>query len=180
MYTCTSEAQQITEYNGIAIPKQTAVPDNEKTRVMVMLIDKLIYESGLPNINLTIACGIAGNVKVESEFNYTAVNKRSGAFGLCQWYKSRFENLYNYCKQNNLSYESPEGQIKFLVHELKEVSTYRKVYDKISSPEYRNDIDKIAHYFCMHFEIPGEQYCTTRGQKARQVYQEYNSIKQQS
>lgn len=163
-------------YKGIPIPEQRTLSSEEKNRVMVNLVDAL--KASLPNINDTIAFGIAGNVKVESGFNYTAVNSKSGAFGLCQWYQSRFEKLYNWCKENGESYTSSSGQIKFLIHELKDVSTYRKVYDTISSNAYRNDIDKIAYYFCMHFEIPGEKYCQTRAANARQVAADYKKLKQ--
>lgn len=173
---CNTNTQQRT-YNDIPIPSsQRVLSPEERNQVMLLVIDSLL-QSGLPEINLTIACGIAGNVKVESQFNYTAVNQSSGAYGLCQWYQTRFENLYNWCTQNNQSYTSPNGQIKFLIHELKEIPTYKKVYNTISSQDYRNDIDKIAYYFCMHFEIPGEQYCQNRAANARQVLQDYKRLK---
>ena len=175
---CNSNTQQ-TEYKGVPLPETKTLSKEERDSVMAMVVDTLMA-SGLPNMNIYIACGIAGNIKAESTFNYTAVNKNGCAYGLCQWYNTRLTKLYNWCKENGCSYTSPEGQLKYLIHELKDVSVYKNVYATISSPEYCNDIDKIAYYFCMHFEVPGEKYCKSRPSMARQVFEDYKRLKTQT
>ena len=167
-------------YKNITLPKVQNLTTNERNYIMMQVVDTLL-NSGLSNMNETIAFGIAGNIKVESQFNYTAINTKKGvAYGLCQWHDVRIEKLYDYCKTISASPNSIEGQLQYLIHELRDVKTYNNVYNVISSQDYRGDIDKIAHYFCMHFEIPGEQYCSNRAQNARQVAEDYNHLKGQS
>ena len=164
-------------YKNIQLPTASTLNEQQRNQVMMTVINRLM-SSGLPNMTIEVACGIAGNIKSESEFNYTAINKNGGAYGLCQWYQTRIEKLYAYCKSANVSPNSLDGQIEFLIHELN--TSYKSVYDTISSSSYRNDMDKVAYYFCMHFEIPGETYCQGRASNARWVYQEYNKLKSQS
>ena len=152
---CPSKETKYT-YKDITLPPVQNLTTNERNNIMVQVVDTLL-NSGLSNMNETIAFGIAGNIKVESQFNYTAISTKKGvAYGLCQWHDVRIEKLYNYCKTIGVSPNSIEGQLQFLIHELRDVKVYNNVYKVISSQDYRNDIDKIAHYFCMHFEIPGE------------------------
>lgn len=160
-------------------PEPSKLTNDEKTNVMMTVIDMLL-KSGLPNMNLNIACGIAGNIQVESSgFNYTAIGDHGTSYGLCQWHNNRWGNLYGYCEQIGVSPNTPEGQVKFLVYELN--TDYAPVYETISSPEYANDIDKIATYFCKNFEIPANKdtVCPKRAQNARNVLKKYKEIKGQ-
>jgi len=167
-------------YKNITLPKVQNLTTNERNNIMIQVVDTLL-NSGLSNMNETIAFGIAGNIKVESQFNYTAINtKRGVAYGLCQWHDVRIEKLYDYCKTVNMSPNSIDGQLQFLIHELRDVKQYNNAYKVISSQEYRDDIDKIARYFCMNVEIPGEQYCRNRAENARQVSEDYKHLKGQS
>ena len=161
-------------YKDIQLPAVSKINEEQRKQNMMTVINRLM-SSGLPNMTIEIACGIAGNIKAESEFNYTVINKNGGAYGLCQWYQTRIEKLYDYCKSTNTSPNTIDGQIKYLIHELN--TSYKNVYNTISSNEYRHDIDKVAYYFCMYFEIPGESACQNRASKARQVYSEYNNLK---
>ena len=167
-----------TSYKGIPVPEASKMTTTQKQDVMVEVIDTLL-DSGLPNMNITIACGIAGNIDVESGFNYTAVGDHGTSYGLCQWHETRLENLYNYCKQNNLSYTSVNGQVKFLINELQ--TSYKNTYNTISSPEVRDDISKVASNFCMTFERPKNSgtVCPKRAENAKRVYEQYSKIKAQ-
>jgi hypothetical protein len=64
------------------------------------------------------AAGIVGNAQQESSLNPTAVNTKSGAFGLGQWLGSRKTQLYNFAKQNNMSASDPRLQVAFIKHEV--------------------------------------------------------------
>ncbi len=163
-------------YKNIQLPTASNLTEEQRNQNMMTVINRLM-SSGLPNMCIEIACGIAGNIKAESEFNYTAINKNGGAYGLCQWYQTRIGKLYDYCKSVNISPNSLDGQIRFLIHELD--TSYKNVYNTISSSEYRNNIDNIAYYFCMHFEMPGETACQNRASNARQVYNDYIRLKSQ-
>ena len=156
----TTETKQLTK------PQQL---DN-----LVYIVDTLM-NSGLPNITYNVAFAIAGNISAESSFNPTAEYKKSGAYGLCQWYQKRETNLINFCNENNLSYTEREGQLKFLVNELK--NGYKSVYNTITN--MNDNIDDMAYTFCMKFEVPGEQYCKKRPGYARECAKKYKEIKGQ-
>lgn len=177
--TCSSKETKYV-YKGIILPSPQNLTVNERNNIMVQVVDALL-SSGLSNMNETVAFGIAGNIKAESQFNYTSINTDDGlAYGLCQWHDVRIEKLYNYCKTIGKSPNAIDGQLQFLIHELRDVKPYKNAYNTISSEDYRNDIDKIAHYFCMHVEIPGEQYCSNRAENARKVATDYKRLKGQS
>jgi hypothetical protein len=177
--TCSNKETKYV-YKGITLPSPQNLTANERNNIMVQVVDTLL-SSGLGNMNETVAFGIAGNIKAESQFNYTSINTDDGlAYGLCQWHNVRIEKLYDYCETIGKSPNTIDGQLQFLIHELRDVKPYKNAYNTISSEDYRNDIDKIAHYFCMHFEIPGEQYCRNRAENARQVATDYKRLKGQS
>lgn len=67
-------------------------------------------------LNAAAACGIAGNIKHESNFNTAAVGDYNTSFGICQWHLTRGTNMKNACGSNwrtNLT-----GQLDFLWSEL--------------------------------------------------------------
>ena len=166
-------------YKGITLPSPQNLTINEMNNIMIQVVDTLL-SSGLPNMNVNIACGIAGNIKAESEFNYTAIGDSGSSYGLCQWHNTRMEKLYSYCKTINKSPNTVDGQMQYLIYELK--NSYKSVYNTISSPSYLNDIGNIAEYFCRHFEVPKNQgtTCPSRIALAKQVFIDYNSLKGQS
>ncbi len=66
------------------------------------------------------ACGILGNISVESGFNPTISGNKGRTYGLFQWTDTgdRRSNLKNWCKRRDISYESFEGQVAFAIYEL--------------------------------------------------------------
>lgn len=146
--------------------------DKDRLDVLVTVV-QLLLESGLPNIDLTIACGIAGNIDAESQFNYTAYGDDWSSYGLCMWNGKHLDSLIRFCKMNNLNYASPEGQIKFLVNDLK--TEYSHVYDVLSSETVRSDMEKVAKNFCMLYGEPknGNGICSKRGVNAKRVFSLY-------
>lgn len=181
--SCNKQITQREEISNNEIRNSTPEPskltNDEKASVMVTVIDTLL-QSGLPNMNLTIACGIGGNIKKESSFNYTLIGDNGTSYGLCQWHDpDRWTKLKDYCKSIGISPNTPEGQTKFLIHELQDSKS--SVYNTISSPDYRNDIDKVATYFCKYFEIPANRntVCPKRAKLARTVLGQYKELKGQ-
>ena len=146
----------------------SASTSNNKTEVYKQLTTKL-------NINSAAACGIMANIERESDFDpelviYDSNGRLSG--GLCQWNGGRFANLQNYCKKNGYDYLSIEGQIAYLLHELKS-SSYGYIYDYLK--DVSNDPDgayDAAWYWCYYFEIPSNRSVKAdeRGYYAEKYY----------
>lgn len=171
--------KNVYSYKDIKIPQALKLTNEQRDSVMMEVI-KTLMTSGIPNMNIYMACGIAGNIKAESEFNYTLLGDDGTSYGLCQWHFNRLENLYNYCKQIGEGFDTPRGQIKFLVYELN--STEKKALNEIIKPGVYNDIDKVAEKFCQEFERPSEDdvKCPKRAKLAREVYEKFNKLKSQS
>lgn len=157
-------------------PEPIKLSTEQKRSVMITVVD-LLLKSGLDNMTLPIACGIAGNIDAESGFNYTSIGDNGSSYGLCQWHNKRWNNLYSYCQQINISPNTPEGQTQFIINELK--TSFSSVYRTISSQDYRNDIDKVTTYFCKNFEIPAnaDTICPKRVVKAENVLTQYKASK---
>lgn len=66
----------------------------------------------------SIVAGIMGNLKMESNFNPSAVNPSSGAYGIAQWLGSRKSALSSYAKTNGTSMNNLTTQLNFLWKEL--------------------------------------------------------------
>jgi len=64
------------------------------------------------------SAAIAGNLFQESNLNPSAINKKSGAFGLAQWYKTRFDGLKQYMLNKNMELSNPIGQLEYIWEEL--------------------------------------------------------------
>ena len=121
-------------------------------------------------LNAAAACGVMANMEAESTFNPKATS-RGGSYGLCQWTGSRKTNLINYCKKNGLDSSSVDGQVQFLLYELK--TDYKSVYNKLKSVPNSADGAYTAGYrFCYDFERPANKSSRSqqRGNLAKNSY----------
>ncbi len=93
--------------------------------------------------------GVMANIKSESNFNPTAINKSSGASGICQWLGGRKKNLQSTYGAN---WTKLENQIEFLFFELNgsERSTL-----KVLNSNSNNSPEDLTNKFCYYFERPG-------------------------
>ena len=109
--------------------------------------------------------GIMGNIKQESQFNQGAVNPNGGAYGICQWFASRKDDLI---KNRPNDYQTLDGQLAFLIYELNgSKSNVRDELKRVGTPE------DAAFIFHRDFEISedsAEQVRATRGKYARMIY----------
>lgn len=120
---------------------------NQNARVILeFLVGKGLMESQ--------AIGFLANIQMESGFLPSAVNKSSGASGICQWFQSRRTAMINFVGsnwKNNLT-----GQCEYLWHELNttEKGTLTKLRDKITknTMEAAEDATILVLYT---FERPG-------------------------
>ena len=100
------------------------------------------------------------------------------AFGLCQWgdrpkekYPKipcyRWPNLKKWCTDNGYDYNSVEGQVAYMIKELKDIG----IYDKYTSASTFEDGKAAAKLFASDFEVCAEKY---RPQRAV-TYEKYFS-----
>ncbi len=125
----------------------------------------LVHDMGL---NSAAACGIMANIRKESNFNPTA---GSSYYGLIQWGGGRKTNLKNFCAEKGYGYDTLEGQLNFLEHELTE--GYPKLVKLLKSvPNTGDGAYDAAYRFCYDYERPSNKASksASRGELARDTY----------
>ena len=130
----------------------------------------LIDELGL---NSAAACGVLANIEKESNFNPQLYGDSGSSYGICQWNKSRFENLKKFCNQNGFSWQSLDGQLLFLKHELEtQKSTTGYILDKLNVPNTAEGAYTAGYNWCYYFERPSNKTTKSeaRGNSAKTVY----------
>lgn len=93
------------------------------------------------------AAGIVGNLMGESNLNHTAVNKKSGAYGLAQWLGSRKTALFNKYGKN----PTFDQQLDFLWDELQ--TTEKRAFNSLKSAK---TLEAATDSFMRTFERPSE------------------------
>ena len=132
--------------------------------------DKVYNALVKEGLSSAAACGVMANIEKESNFNPSA-GSTSGAYGLCQWTGSRRSNLFSYCNRNGYSSSSVEGQVAFLMYELR--NSYSGVLNSLKSVS--NDADgayNAGYRFCYDFERPANKgsRASQRGSLAKSSY----------
>ena len=107
------------------------------------------------------ACAVIGNMVQESGLNPTAVNKSSGATGLCQWLGGRLTGLKDYASSKGKEWTDVPTQTEWAWMECEgKDSTTKKLLDKnCGGPEaYKKltDIAKAVDLWRKCFERCGE------------------------
>lgn len=98
---------------------------------------------------------VLANIEVESCFNPTKVGDDGFAFGICQWRGPRLDALVEFCKEEDLNPITIEGQMAFLIHDLKE--NYLYAYDLILGvPDDESGTVRAAYHFCAQYEVPAD------------------------
>lgn len=107
------------------------------------------------DLNDAAIAGIMANLQGESGFNPNKVGDMGNAYGLCQWRGSRLDQMVAFCKDNNLNPVSREGQMAFLVHDLRDVYIY--AYDLIRlCKDSEEGALQATYYFCAYYEVPAD------------------------
>ena len=83
-------------------------------------VTKAVYQylTGDMGMSKSAACAVMGNIQQESGFILSNKNESSGAFGLCQWLRDRYDGLINYCNSQGLDVLSVAGQMGWFKTEL--------------------------------------------------------------
>ncbi len=132
--------------------------------------DKVYTALVKEGLSSAAACGIMANIEKESNFNPSA-GSTSGAYGLCQWTGGRRSNLFSFCSKNGYSSNSVEGQVAFLMHELR--NSYSGVLNTLKNVANSADGAYNAGYrFCYDFERPANKgsRSSQRGSVAKNSY----------
>ena len=106
------------------------------------------------------ACGVLGNIYQESGMNPKAVNKSSGATGLCQWLGGRLTGLKNYASSQGTDWTDVKTQCEWAWMECEgKDSTTKNLLDKnCGGPEgfKKLDLEKAVDMWRRCFERCGE------------------------
>ena len=106
-------------------------------------------------LNDASLAGILSNIQFESGFDPNKVGDMGNAYGLCQWRGPRLEQMIRFCEENGLNPVTREGQLRFLVHDLKEVYIY--AYDQIRlCRDSEEGALQATYFFCAYYEVPSD------------------------
>lgn len=104
-------------------------------------------------LNSAAACGVAGNIYYESNFNPAAVGDGGTSFGICQWHDGRGSEMKKQVGANWAS--NLTGQLDYLWYELK--SSYQGTLSRLKSVSNTTSGAKnAADYFVRNFEVPAD------------------------
>lgn len=134
--------------------------NTDAMQVMQFLIDKGLSIAG--------AAGIAGNMKVESDFKTDAEGDHGTSIGLVQWHASNKEALFAWCKNKKLDPLSYEAQMAFLWFELK--TKFKRLLEYLQIAEDPRD---AAYRFADDFENPAV-ISSKRMDYAEKFFNEYD------
>ncbi len=123
------------------------------------------------------ACGILGNIKGESNFSTTVVNKTSGATGLCQWLGSRLTNLKNKASSEGKSWSSVDFQLEFSWFEFTgvECRPWMNRWGSVSKFKALKDVEEATLAWEVIFERSGGQGNAKRIQYAKEFYTQFKN-----
>ena len=102
-------------------------------------------------LNAAAACGVAANIKYESNFSTSAVGDSGTSFGICQWHEGRGSAMKQYVGANWSS--NLTGQLDYLWHELQHSYTSTLAHLR-SAKNTDAGARSAADYFCRNFEVP--------------------------
>ena len=127
------------------------------------------------NLNPAAISGIIANIEYESEGFPEALGDNGTSFGICQWHRSRWQDLINYCNAAGYDWSSLEGQLMFLWYELETVYPDLKsiLMDCPSSPD---GAFKAGYCFCLTYESPQNSSTQAEFRGAHAMYNVYPSL----
>lgn len=136
--------------------------------------EKIVYNFLMNDLELNdaAAAGILANLYSESSYNPNAEHTEADgsiSYGLCQWNKSRFTALKDYCSDNGYDYTTLNGQLYFLKYELE--GSESKAYEKVKNVSNTADGAYLAGYnWAAYFERCASVYYERRACLSRDSY----------
>lgn len=106
-------------------------------------------------VNDAALAGVLANLQGESGFNPHKIGDSGEAYGLCQWQGARLNQMVEYCEEHGYNPVSLEGQLNFLIHDLK--NNYIYAYDQVRLCEdSENGALQATYNFCAYYEAPAD------------------------
>ena len=146
------------------------------------------FLTGTLGLNAAAACGILGNLHVETGGTFSPAtynpNDSGGtrSFGICQWNNGRaagdrYGALTTWCAANGYDAYSLEAQLRFMQHELESTPYYRlaalKAVDNTAEGAYT-----ATQIFAVYYEGCNAASHARRGELARDTYwPKYGAVK---
>ncbi len=128
-----------------------------------------LFFTNIAGYSEAAACGIMANMKKESGFRPNAISSGGGYHGLCQWSKTRFQTISDYCDKYGYDPYSLEGQLNYMMHELA-TTAYGKNLAKFENTA--QGAYDAGYYFCYNYERPSNkaEKSEERGNLAKNTY----------
>ena len=128
------------------------------------IVKSFLQSKGLNNMAIA---GVMGNIQQESNFDTTAINSSSGAYGLFQWLGSRKNKLFSYAEKTGSNASNIDTQLDFFWEELR--TTERSTMKVLTSSSYTTASD-YAEAFERSFERSGGSALQKRKDYAETYY----------
>ncbi len=128
----------------------SAYPKADESETTKAVYKYLREELGL---NHAGACGVLANMHMESAFSPLALGDGGSSYGLCQWHNERFNSLISYCNSTGQDYNTVEGQLDFMKHELESSFPAVLSYVRNVSDTQQGAYD-AGYYWCVYYESP--------------------------
>lgn len=119
--------------------------------------------------------GVMGNIAVESNYNVTALNEKTGAFGLFQWTGGRKDKLYQFAARQHTGINDIDTQLNFAWLEMQ--GSEKKTLEALQSDKYSTP-EEYAIAFEQNYERSGGSLNSKRESKAASAYKEFSGGKQ--
>ena len=115
--------------------------------------------------------GILGNYMRESRMNPSIVERGNNiGFGIAQWSFARRINLVTWLNKNNYAASSLEGQLRYSIVEMQNMSFGKYNY---SSFKRINNVKEATAVFEKYFERAGVVAIDERTKYAEEIYRKY-------
>ena len=171
-----SQGQSAMSQNSIGQPGQQIAP----AAVTIRENEPVIYEFLLNEMGFSTAAavGVLANLYKESGFRHDVWGDKGTSYGICQWHNSRCQALQDWCTANGYDWQTLDGQLHYLKHELsannnKYLYNGKKIYGYLSGASNNEQGAYDAAYdWCWYYEVPAkrEESSIARGNLAKDTF----------
>lgn len=115
-------------------------------------------------LTLNQAIGIAGNLRVESDYKADAVGDNGTSFGIAQWHNERWDALKRYAIEKNEDYRDFYTQLDFIWYELN--SSESNALTKLREAK---TVEQASLNFAKYYERPQASTYAIRETYSKQI-----------
>lgn len=166
MITKIPDTNKLTSVDGVlSLPAEFRKRTGEATdweTVMDFFIEKGMTKQG--------AAGIAGNMKIESNFKPDVYGDKGTSIGLAQWHNTRMAGLFQFAKSTRADAYAVDTQLEWTWHELSK--SFGSLLKTLMSA---TDAREAAKQFAQQYERPAV-ISPKRMDYAAQYAEQYSSI----